>query len=126
MDGVIGVLKSVLFVVAIGLLLLFFSQVGPLVFPERPWAYALSYGTDGKRVFVAPRPQDCDFLFAPLGFKGCHYEKIVSVTRYRTDVPGGQPTVSSDDGKTWAALPAGQNPGPPEVYVTWNRIEGTR
>ena len=28
-------------------------------------------------VYIAPRPTDCDFLRAPIGTKGCRYEREV-------------------------------------------------
>ncbi len=121
-----AVLKAAVWIVAIILLFFLFSQVSPLVFPESPWAYALAYDTDESRVSVEPKPHNCDFLYAPIGDKGCHYERVVSVTRYGSDVRTGQPIVSYDGGKTWAALPKNQRPRLTEVSVSWHRIEGTR
>jgi hypothetical protein len=97
----------------------------PRVFPESPWAYALRYGTDASRVQVSAKPADCDFLHAPVGFKGCHYEKSVQVTRYDNDEHTHRPIVSYDDGKTWSSLAADQKSGSPEVYVSWDRVPDT-
>ena len=94
----------------------------PLVFSESPWAYALRYSADLSQVQILPKPADCDFLRAPIGFKGCHYEKSIQVTRYKTDAQSGNTFVSYDDGKTWAAAEAGQKPGSTQVHVGWDRV----
>jgi hypothetical protein len=39
--------------------------------------YAAEYGVSTDRVYIDPEPTDCDFWRAPLGVKGCHYEKLV-------------------------------------------------
>jgi hypothetical protein len=96
-------------------------HVLPSVFSESPWAYAARYGADSSHVQVAAKPADCDFLHAPIGFKGCHYEKLVQVTRYRSDKNTHQSMVSYDDGKTWSFLSTRQKSGSIEVYVLWER-----
>lgn len=48
--------------------------------PDKPH-YAIFYSVDMDRVFVQPRPSDCDFMHAPLGDKGCHYEKVVTTEK---------------------------------------------
>jgi hypothetical protein len=110
-----------------GALLLFgiwlIVYVLPLVFPGSRWAYSLRYNTDLSRVHVAPKPSDCDFFRAPLGFKGCHYQKSLQVARYKADVRSGQWIISYNDGKTWNQLVEGEKPGPPDVYVNWERLE---
>ncbi len=98
----------------------------PYVFSESPWAYALRYSTDLSQVKILPKPADCDFLHAPIGFKGCHYEKSMQVTRCKTDAQSGNTVVSYDDGKTWATAEAGEKPGPTQVYVGWDRVTDGR
>ncbi len=104
----------------IGLWLVIYTL--PYVFSESPWAYALRYSTDLNQVKILPKPADCDFLHAPIGFKDCHYEKSTVVTRYKTDAQSGNTVVSYDDGKTWATAEAGQKPGSTQVYVGWVRV----
>ena len=65
--------------------------------PDKPH-YAVLYSVDMNRVFVEPRPSDCDFSRAPIGDKGCHYEKVVT-------------TEKGDTGKTTG------------VYVSWNKVK---
>ena len=118
--------KALIWSFAILLFLGLFAEVLPLTFPESPWAYTLVFGglfheTD---VHVAQKPHNCDFSYAPLGSKGCHYEKQVSVWRHTISASGG-PIISYDDGKTWRPFPADQKPGATEVYVFWNRREET-
>jgi hypothetical protein len=51
-----------------------------------------------SNIIIEDMPHNCDFLKAPIGDKGCHFEKDVAVTK--------------DD--------AGRNS---RVYVTWDRKE---
>jgi hypothetical protein len=74
----------------------------PYVFPKSRWAYALAYDTDEEYVHIGPEPRDCDFFYAPIGDKGCHYEREVSVAR--------------------AVTPPGRPFSPLEVYVSWSRV----
>ena len=45
-----------------------------------PNVYAIKYSVSADRVFVDPKPTDCDFWHAPLGTKECHYERIVTAS----------------------------------------------
>jgi len=45
---------------------------------DRVW-YSYRYDTDFKNVNVNKRPLDCDFFHAPVGSKGCEYEKRTNV-----------------------------------------------
>jgi hypothetical protein len=47
--------------------------VGPSVL----W-YALRYRVTPAKVYVDAVPTDCGFWHAPLGPKGCHYERLVT------------------------------------------------
>ena len=42
--------------------------------------YALFYGINADQIFVDQKPRDCSFWTAPVGDKGCHYERSVIVT----------------------------------------------
>ena len=42
---------------------------------DMAWCSA-RYDTEFKNITVQKRPVDCDFLHAPLGSKGCKYEKM--------------------------------------------------
>ena len=68
-----------------------------------PWMtdedrYALAYGTNTAHVHADKKPTDCDWTKAPIGSKGCHYEKHVEVS------------------------PA-ENGELPSVYVTWEKVQ---
>lgn len=39
------------------------------------WNYRFQHNEHTKIVPAGPQPEDCDFLTAPLGSKGCHYDK---------------------------------------------------
>jgi len=71
-------------------------------------------------------PSDCDFLKAPIGRKGCHYDKRVTYERVITsrDTSTNRPIVSYDEGKTWT-WNDGDYPVSPSktVYVGWQKIE---
>ena len=59
--------------------------------------YGLNYETDPKNVQVDRKPENCDYDWAPVGKKGCHYERGV---------------YTSTDGKQ-----------PVFVHVYWDRVE---
>jgi hypothetical protein len=40
--------------------------------------YAAEYEVSPDKVHIVPKPTDCDFWHAPVGFKDCHYEKRVT------------------------------------------------
>lgn len=47
--------------------------VGPSVL----W-YSMQYHVSPDKVSIDPEPTDCDFWHAPIGLKGCHYERLVA------------------------------------------------
>ena len=51
---------------------------GMYLFSPRGY-YSEVYGTPLQNVTIADKPRDCQFDWSPLGVKGCHYEKVVSV-----------------------------------------------
>jgi hypothetical protein len=116
-------MKKVVWAFAAVLLFALFTQVASDVFPESPWAYALTYDTDDSHMHIVSRPVDCDFLHAPIGFKGCHYKRSVQVLRYSIDAQSGQRMVSIDGRGTWPAPSASEGLGPIEIYVSWDRVE---
>jgi hypothetical protein len=62
---------------AFGALWLIFIFLDVLWFgPAAVW-YAAVYGASVSNVMVVSRPSDCNFLRAPIGDKGCHYERTV-------------------------------------------------
>ena len=83
-----------------------------------PFLYSTEYSINSDQVHRNPKPTDCDFIHAPLGDKGCQYQKTVTAynaagnpvagdgaTRYSTNTIG-QSIVSYDEGKIWQLLPA--------------------
>lgn len=96
--------------------------------------YALRYGLPASEIHVDVRPQDCDFMHAPLGSKGCRYEAVVSAynaagdlvggkgaPQYGHDTKTGKPIVSWDEGKTWAWITTAEAPDQKikSVNVSW-------
>jgi hypothetical protein len=45
--------------------------------------YAVEYRVPTDKVYIDPKPTDCDFWRAPLGYKGCHYEDWFSLNTQR-------------------------------------------
>jgi hypothetical protein len=43
-----------------------------------PSVYSIKYA---DKIFIDPKPTDCDFWHAPFGTKGCHYQTVV-IGRY--------------------------------------------
>jgi hypothetical protein len=63
--------------------------------PAAVW-YSFKYRVRVDNVMAVGRPSDCDFLRAPIGYKGCHYERTV---------------------ESWKD--AGE---PPRVLLGWNKV----
>jgi hypothetical protein len=57
-------------------------------YAPKQW-YELRY-SDSVNVTVQDKPQDCDYDFSPLGKKGCHYEKLVTVVTTEPNNWGGK------------------------------------
>jgi hypothetical protein len=55
-----------------------FYWVGPSV-------YSIKYALSADKIYVDTKPTDCDFWHAPLGKKGCHYQRMV-VARYAKEI----------------------------------------
>ena len=62
--------------------------------------YSVQYDVTYDQVTIDKEPHDCNFLHAPIGGKGCHYEIGVTAAIVKSNQWGGQ-DVSYDDGKTW-------------------------
>jgi hypothetical protein len=98
------------------------------------------YGVDADQITVEKEPHDCNFFHAPMGGKGCHYDKQVRMIRVGTNQWGGR-AISYDDGKTWTHTAKNQLGEPivshdngltwstgfiptltkPEVVVSWEK-----
>jgi hypothetical protein len=55
-----------------------FSWVGPGV-------YSIKYALSADKIYLDPKPPDCDFWYLPVGNKGCHYQSVV-IARDAKDV----------------------------------------
>jgi hypothetical protein len=42
-----------------------------------PSVYSIKYAVSADKIYVDSKPIDCDFWHAPLGKKGCHYQRVV-------------------------------------------------
>jgi len=111
---------------------------GFLAFSNYGWSnslwYAAQYGVGFGDVQTDAKPNDCDFIHAPLGDKGCSYKAHVKVynadgvlvagenaPKYGSDTKTAKPIISYDGGKNWdwyigATVP---NPKPKSVRVFW-------
>lgn len=68
-------------ILAFGLILSYLAEL-----PEDRWPYAMWYSVDLEHVQIQPKPGDCDFLYAPIGFKGCRYGRVIQVSHEPTAV----------------------------------------
>ena len=50
--------------------------------------YAVQYNTGTNKVSIQRQPHDCNFFFAPIGDKDCHYERQVSTLRWAKSTGG--------------------------------------
>jgi hypothetical protein len=122
-----------------GIFLLFLVAGGFLAFSNYGWTnslwYSVQYGVGFGDVQTDAKPDDCDFIHAPLGAKGCSYKAHVKVYNaddvlvagenapmYGSDTNTAKPIYSYDGGKTWywyTGGPAVPNPKPKSVRVFW-------
>lgn len=88
--------------------------------------YSWWYDVNSDQVTIEKKPTDCNFFRAPMGDKGCHYDRRVSTLRVKTvylDLQRGSVNYFSfDDGKTWIVDDA-KPPTKPEVVVSWEKVE---
>ena len=118
--------------------LLFLVAGGFLAFSNYGWSnslwYSVQYGVGFGDVQTDAKPDDCDFIRAPLGAKGCSYKAHVRVfnadgvavagenaPKYGSDTKTAKPIISYDGGKSWdwyigATVPS---PKPTSVRVFW-------
>ena len=85
--------------------------------------YAVEYRVPTDKVYIDPKPTDCDFWRAPLGYKGCHYEDWFSLNTQRGAVEQTLPKrVSRPTCKTMKKVRTSKpvNYGTPEFRI----IEG--
>lgn len=95
----------------------------------RQW-YGSRYGVPASQVRIETKPHNCDWDFAPLGKKGCHYEKEATAVIYSMCNVEGQPQapqrpcVSVNNEKPSWVYPDGETGELPKSYVavTWRRI----
>lgn len=79
--------------------------------------YSMQYEVDYDHVFVNDEPTDCNFMRAPLGTKGCHYDRIVQTRYIRTRTLSTLPlpkapcdpseTLFTSGGSAWMRSPDG-------------------
>jgi hypothetical protein len=83
----------------IGLILpLLFQESALWLAPESKFGYTAKYSLPEAKVYVQPKPHDCEWGKAPIGKKYCHFEKLVTPEK-------------DDHGKVT------------EVYVSWQKVE---
>jgi len=58
-----------------------------------PSVYSMKYPVSADRVYVDPKPTDCDFWHAPIGKKGCQYQTAV-IGRYAKQIREIRPAES--------------------------------
>ena len=104
------------FYYAIYLILLFGGVFWFSWFGDSKLRYELFY----SEAIVDDMPHDCEFLTAPLGYKNCSYDKVVSVTTYSADVQNGSPIISYNEGESWDWNPGGPTSGN-TAYIRWNK-----
>jgi hypothetical protein len=58
-----------------------------------PSVYSIKYAVSADKIYLDPKPPDCDFWHAPVGNKGCHHQSVV-IARDAKDVR----EIQRDDG----------------------------
>jgi len=111
------------------------DSVGTTDWFNKSW-YSLRYFVSPTEIHVNVRPEDCNFMHAPLGSKGCQYEASVTAynatgdlvggegaPEYSHDTKTGKPIISWDKGKTWTWMTASTLPDQKikSVNVSWTK-----
>jgi len=100
---------------------------------DKLW-YSFQYQVSMSQVNRAHKPTDCDWGFAPLGNKGCHYKKLVTglnadgwlvagqeAPMFSRDVAGN--IISSvDDGKKWQPATQVKSLTVTRVVINWMKV----
>jgi hypothetical protein len=99
--------------------------------------YAVEYHVSPGKIHIDTKPKDCDFMHAPLGDKGCHYEAAAAAynaagevvggddaPKYSHDSKTGKPIISWDKGKSWVWFTGADIPDTKinSVVVTWSKV----
>ena len=95
----------------------YFLYYGFSAFLIEPLWLARVYKVSTDQVHVNKKPIDCDYHYAPVGYKGCQYKSVVKaydkagwlvggdgVPIYSHDARTGKPIESDDNGKTWELI----------------------
>jgi hypothetical protein len=87
--------------------------------------YSLKYHVRPENVYIDPKPTDCELWRAPIGLKGCHYERlVVMVSHWLEGNKAGPNCDSKPDGKGRTICPADErdrNVKHNSVFVTWSK-----
>jgi hypothetical protein len=63
----------------------FFVAITACFYWFGPSVYSIKYAVSADKIYLDPKPPDCDFWHAPVGNKGCHYQSVV-IARDAKDV----------------------------------------
>lgn len=80
-------------------------------------SYGWTYSLSDENVHVSPKPKDCNWAYAPIGDKGCHYEKRISMAV----TWGGKPQYVDEDSYR-QSLATGAKETVTDVYVNWEKV----
>ncbi len=50
-----------------------------------PSVYSIKYALSADKIYVDPKPPECDFWHPPVGNKKCHYQRVVTA-RHAKDI----------------------------------------
>lgn len=75
-----------------------------------PLLYSFLTPAEFHNIQVDPKPHDCDWDYAPIGNKGCHYETNIACAK---DAPLGKIGVEPEKCSTEAKY----------VYVLWRKVQ---
>jgi hypothetical protein len=105
-------------------------------FPRSAWldeyGYAQKYHVTIDLVHASPKPKDCDWLQTPIGDKGCHYERRVSIKVVTHNLMGqdlDQDMTESEYQKAATEINRYDPPVPPRVtsiQILWLKVAGHR
>jgi hypothetical protein len=84
--------------------------------------YSTQYGAEFSQITKSRKPQDCEFMAAPIGNKSCHYEPQVWAITTGFDKASGRRIVTySVDGSQ--EFNDGSNPLKSSVNISWKKVD---
>ncbi len=88
------------------------------------WGHRLWYGARYDHLHYINKPADCNFFFAPIGEKDCHYEANKNVVTIRKDASTNKFFCSEKGTETDCTASSSDRDIGSNVYISWDKKNG--